>query len=116
LSKIDTAAHVAEAITLAGFLKHAGECAKPLTHGSVRHLHVANIAGLVASELLKHLPAPRGVKKWTTTLGSLAGLAGGFALRWAMVYGGHEAGNDPRLARLNSGGRAGGGRRMKDEG
>jgi formate-dependent nitrite reductase membrane component NrfD len=102
LSKIDSMAHLAEAVTLTGFIKHAGERAKPLTQGSMRHVHLATIAGLVTSEFVKHLPVSRKTKKWTSLLSSAAGLAGGFALRWAMVHGGLEAGKDPRLARLNS--------------
>jgi hypothetical protein len=99
LKKIDTLAHVAEAVTLGGFLKHAGDKAQPLTRGSMKTHHYVAIGGMIASEVLKHMPAPRGVRKWTRALGSVVGLAGGFALRWAMVHGGHEAGNDPRQAR-----------------
>jgi formate-dependent nitrite reductase membrane component NrfD len=106
LKKIDTVAHAAEGLTLAGFLKHAGERAEPLTRGSMHRQHQVAIAGMIASELLKHMPAPRGVRKWTSALGSVAGLVGGFALRWAMVHGGHEAGNDPRQARRISRGTA----------
>jgi len=105
LNKINTLAHVAEAVTLGGFIKHAGDKAQPLTRGAMKKHHYAAIGGIIASELLKHMPAPRGVRKWTSVLGSVAGLAGGFALRWAMVHGGQEAGSDPRQARRISRGR-----------
>lgn len=100
LDTIDTAAHVAEAVTLAGFLKHAGERAKPLTHGSMKKHLLFSAAGLIGAEVLKRLPLEGRAKKAARVASSLLGLAAGFSLRWAMVYGGHEAANDPHLARL----------------
>lgn len=100
LDKIDTFARVGEVITLAGYLKYAGEGAKPLTRGSMKkHLGVA-IGAIVAGEVIQHLPVPRQAKRLARVASALVTLAGGFSLRWAMVQGGREAAKDPRLARL----------------
>ncbi|CAN5692671.1 polysulfide reductase NrfD [soil metagenome] len=100
LDRVETVSRIGEAITLAGYLKHAGETAKPLTRGSMKkHLGVA-IGALVVGEVLQRLPVPRRAKRFTRVASALATLAGGLSLRWAMVHGGHEAANDPRLARL----------------
>jgi formate-dependent nitrite reductase membrane component NrfD len=102
LEKVDTIAHLAEAATMAGYLKHAGEKAKPLTHGSMKK-HMAVAAGaLIGAEVLKHLPLRGKARKGARMAASLLGLVSGFSLRWAFIYGAHEAGNDPRLARLAS--------------
>jgi formate-dependent nitrite reductase membrane component NrfD len=102
LEKIDTAAHLGEAITLGGYLRHAGEKAKPLTHGSMKkHMKIA-AGALIGAEVLKHLPLRGRPKKAARMAASVLGLVSGFSLRWAFVYGAHEAGNDPRLARLAS--------------
>ena len=99
LEKIDTAAHVAEAVALAGYLRHAGPMAKPLTQGKMKKHLWAAIAGIVGAELIKLLPFRGRFRKLARALSAVAGLAGGFSLRWAMVYGGHEAADDPALAR-----------------
>lgn len=102
LSKVHTAAHVAEAVTLAGYLKHAGPKAMPLTRGTMKK-HLAFTAGaLVAAEGLKWLPLPRRARRWARIIASLLGLASGFSLRWAMIYGGKEAALNPHTARLAS--------------
>jgi formate-dependent nitrite reductase membrane component NrfD len=102
LEKIDTAAHIAETIAMTGYLKHAGEKAKPLTHGSMKK-HMTIAAGaLIGAEVLKHLPLHGKAKKTARMAASVLGLVSGFSLRWAMVYGAHEAANDPRTARLAS--------------
>lgn len=102
LEKVDTAAHAVEAACLAGFMKEAGPKADTLRHGKMRKWHVATIAGLVLSELLKLLPLPRRLRRLAGGLSALASLAGGFALRWGIVHGGPEAANDPHTARLAS--------------
>jgi formate-dependent nitrite reductase membrane component NrfD len=102
LEQIDTAAHAAEAITLAGYLNKAGPLAKPLTTGRMRHHLWFSGASLVVAELLKHLPFPRKLRRWTTPLASLLGLASGFSLRWAIVHAGKDSGNDPHAARKAS--------------
>jgi formate-dependent nitrite reductase membrane component NrfD len=102
LEKIDTAAHIAEVACMAGFLKQAGEKAQPLTKGKHRkHMMVA--AGCLAgAEVIRHLPLQGRAKKLARMTSSLLTLGSGFALRWAMVQAGHDAANDPRLARIAS--------------
>lgn len=98
IEKIDTVAHVAEAACLAGYVKHARVNAKPLTEGKYKkHLHLT-IGGLIASELLKFLPLAGSARRLASILSSFAGLASAYSLRWAMVYAGHDAAKDPKLA------------------
>ena len=99
LERIDTAAHIAEAVCLGGFLKEAGESAKPLTKGSMRGYMSVLYGGLLGSEVLKLLPFRGTARRLATMLGSILSLASGFALRWAMVHAGHAAANDPSINR-----------------
>jgi len=100
LEKIDTCAHIAEAVTLRNFLKEAGPKARPLTHGSMKGIFALAVGSVVASEVVKHLPLRGKPRRFAGNLGSILALAGGFALRWALIYGGKEAAADPHLARL----------------
>jgi formate-dependent nitrite reductase membrane component NrfD len=102
IERIDTLAHVTEAVMLAGYLKQAGPLARPMTHGGQRRNLWLTIAGIVGAELLKGLPLKGKPKRATSILASLLSLAGGLALRWAFVYGGQESGGNPRDARLGS--------------
>lgn len=103
LDKIDTAAHVAEATCLAGYLKAAGPKARPLTQGKMSaHLRIS-IGGLIVAELLKLLPFTGRLHRFARTLSAIVSLTSGFSLRWGMVHGGHQAANDPHLARLATG-------------
>jgi formate-dependent nitrite reductase membrane component NrfD len=102
LRTVDTLAHAIELTCLAGFNKHAGEKAKPLHEGKMRKWHVASHVGIIGSEVLKYLPLPRFLAKPQRMLSNLSGLAGGFAMRWAFVFGGIEAAKDPRQSRLVS--------------
>lgn len=102
LEHIDTAAHIAEAVCMGGFLKEAGEKGAALTKGSMKgHMSVA-AGGLLAGEVLKLIPFRGTLRRWATILSSLLSLASGFSLRWAMVHAGHEAANDPHTNRLAS--------------
>jgi formate-dependent nitrite reductase membrane component NrfD len=102
VERIDTVAHVTEAVMLAGFLKQAGPLARPMTHGRQRTNLWLTIAGIVGAELIKALPLRGKPKRAASILASLLSLAGGLALRWAFVYGGQESGGNPRDARLGS--------------
>jgi formate-dependent nitrite reductase membrane component NrfD len=99
LEGVDTAAHLAEAVALAGYLSAAGRLAEPLTHGRQAAPFWGAVAGLAASEFLKHL-APTGDRgRWLRRAASAVGLAGSFALRWAFVHAGPPSANDPDAAR-----------------
>jgi formate-dependent nitrite reductase membrane component NrfD len=102
LQSIDTAAHAAEAVCMTGFERFAGEKGKALQHGPVSKVHRFAVGALVASELLKRLPVQGKWRKPVRMLAAVSGLAAGFALRWAMIYGGKEAVDDPHTARLVS--------------
>jgi formate-dependent nitrite reductase membrane component NrfD len=102
LHKAGTAAKIAEAAALAGFLAKAGALAKPVTHGKYApHLWGGAVgAGLVLSTLLEALPAKsEKSKRWLKIAGAAASLAGGLALRWAITQAGRPSGNDPQAAR-----------------
>lgn len=103
LSKVDTIANLTEIGMLAGYLKHAGPFAKPLTHGSQAKHTWGSIGAVVVAEALKAMPRRRGGGKWASIAASLLGLAGSYSLRWAFVYGGHESAQDPKAARLATG-------------
>lgn len=102
LDKVHTAAHAAEAVTLAGYLRHAGEKAAPLTRGRMKPFFRLALGGMIGGELLKWLPAPRPLRRACRILSSLVSLGGELSLKWAIVHGGHEAAQDPHTARLVS--------------
>ncbi|HVX60218.1 MAG TPA: NrfD/PsrC family molybdoenzyme membrane anchor subunit [Pirellulales bacterium] len=102
LQKIDSAAHVAEAVCITGFRREAGEKGKSLEQGPVSKVHRFATGALIASEVLKRLPVKGKWRKPVRMLAAASGLAAGFALRWAMVYGGKQAADDPHTARLVS--------------
>ena len=109
LGKVETAAHVAEAICHAGFLVQAGPLAKPLTHGKYKdeYLWGAIVAGLIVPEVLNRLPVAKPAKRWLSVAAGLIALSGGFALRSAFVAAGKPAANDPDLSRLATGEKGG---------
>lgn len=103
LDHVDTAAHAAELVSLAGFMRQAGEKAAPLRRGSMKKHLWLSVGGILAAEAVKRVPVRPKLKPWRNVLSAGLGLAAGFSLRWAMVYGGHEAAEDPHLARLGTG-------------
>ncbi len=101
LAKVETAARVAEAVTHAGFLSHAGELAAPLTTGRYRreYWQGAILAGVVLPEIVSRLPLPKKAKPWAKIAAGALGLAGGLALRLAFVAAGKPSAADPDAAR-----------------
>jgi hypothetical protein len=85
-----------------GFLKFAGEKAKPLRSGKMSTHHKMSLGGMVLAEALKLLPVPRELSRPLRILINLLGLGAGFSMRWEMVFGGHEAAADPHLSRVVS--------------
>jgi hypothetical protein len=102
LQRIDTISHVVELAAMRGYMQHAGERAEPLRRGRMKKYHHFSTGALIAAEVIKHLPVPKRFEKPKRTLSMALGLAGGFALRWAMVFGGHESAADPHQSRLVS--------------
>ncbi len=99
LKTVDAVLHMAEAATLAGYIKSAGELAKPLTQGRRKPMLAVAIGGMVAATILNEIPARGQTKNALKVASALCGLAGAFALRWAIVYAGHDSAADPAAAR-----------------
>lgn len=102
LRTIDTAAHLVEAVCMAGFTREAAQRSQPLKRNTAGIVHRVAVGTLIASEALKHLPVGNRFRKPLRVLSAAAGLVAGFSMRWSMVYAGKDAADDPRLARLVS--------------
>jgi formate-dependent nitrite reductase membrane component NrfD len=99
VEKIDTAAAVIDLVCTGGYLRHAGENARPLTHGKYKHHLYLGVGGLVAAEVIKRLPVRGNARKLTSVAAAAMTIASAYSLKWAMTYAGHDAAKDPRLAR-----------------
>jgi len=102
LQNVDTAAHVAELACMEGFKHCAGESAAAMYRGKLRKHQLISLGGIVAAEILKRFPVGRRYRKPLRVVASTLGLAAGFSLRWATVFGGREAAADPHLDRVVS--------------
>ena len=102
LHQVNTLAHAVEGVTAAGFLRHAGEKAKPILRGKQSTHFALAVGGLAAAEVLKRLPVAPSMRKPVRMFAAAVGLAAGFSLRWAIVQGGREAATDPHTSRLAS--------------
>ncbi len=99
LERIDTAAHVVEAVATAGYLAAAGGLARPLTRGKLAPYFWGAAAGVAVSEVLKRLPAAGGTRRWSKVAAAVAGVASGFALKWAIQQAGPPSAADPEADR-----------------
>ncbi|MEN3333455.1 MAG: hypothetical protein V7641_2820 [Blastocatellia bacterium] len=100
MEKIERLASLCEGVALAGYLITTGKAARPLLKGRyVWHIFLAGSA--VAAQLL--LPAKPARKRkrglMSSLLRSALTLAGGLALKWAIVYAGRKSAEDPQAAR-----------------
>jgi hypothetical protein len=99
LEKIERVASLAEGAALTGYLVSTGRAAAPLLKGKyLSHTLLAGAA--IASHLPPLAPAEkrrRGLL--ATVLRSALTLAGGMALKWAIVYAGRKSAEDPQAAR-----------------
>ncbi len=104
ISKVEKAAHLAEAVTVAGYLLSAGEFAAPLTRGKESKMFWggAVVTGIVIPTILAALPAPKAAKKWLGLAASAAAVIGTFALRMSITGAGRESAADPEAARRAS--------------
>lgn len=103
--QITTIARAAEAVAIAGYLNEAKDLAEPITKGKYSGLfkYGAIGAGLVLATACDLLPVKNSkTKRALRIAGAVVGLAGGFALRWAITLGGHPSGSDPDAARKTS--------------
>ncbi|HEX4123399.1 MAG TPA: NrfD/PsrC family molybdoenzyme membrane anchor subunit [Tepidisphaeraceae bacterium] len=102
LRKVDSLAHLAELLLMRGFNRFAGEKAEPLHAGTMAKHHKFSVRAILAAELLKLFPVPGFLRRPKRLLVNLLGLSAGWAMRWAFIYGGHEAAANPHIARLVS--------------
>ena len=103
ISRIEGFSHVCEAALLTAYIVQSGPVATPLTRGSYRRMFWGGAVaiGIVAPAILgaigrrrKHRPS--GV--WSAVLS----LAGGLALKWALVHAGRESAYDRAANRIAS--------------
>jgi hypothetical protein len=99
LDTIDTCAHVAEGVAVAGYLYAAGTLAEPLTKGKWAPCFWGAVAGVAAAEVLKRLPLGRAGRRRSRMASALVGVAGGFAPKWAMLHAGRDSASDPEAER-----------------
>ena len=102
IERIEAITHIVEAAAINGYLKGAGSLAKPLTQGRYAPHLLGGAVGAGMALPVGARAAARKFKKaspWLKVAAAALGLAGSFALRWAIVFAGHESANDPRAAR-----------------
>ena len=102
LSRIDTAAHVAEVVLLVQYLRSLGRLAKPMTAGRQMPVIAGSIGSLVAGEVLKRLPLAGRPGRWAQIAGACLNLASGLALKYGILEAGRSSATDPDAARLAS--------------
>ncbi len=105
LGKVETLAHVTEAVAHAGFLSAAGALAKPVTEGKFKAQYLGGAIGLgiIVPEILNHLPVPKNAKRGLSIAAGIASLIGGYLLRTVFIAAGKPSADDPDLARLATG-------------
>lgn len=94
IRQIAQVAKAAEAVAMVGYLNEAGNHAKPITEGKYAnwHRYGAIGLGLVVSTACALAPIKNPKTRRALRIGgAIAGLAGGFALRWALTQGGRES-------------------------
>lgn len=99
LETVKLAAHAAEVALMRAFVAEAGDLAAPLTRGGEALPFWGSVGATLTSCLLGLLP---GTGKFGKLAGSLLGLAGSFAMRWAMIHAGPLSSGDPEAARQSS--------------
>ncbi len=101
LERIESVARIGEAAALAGYLATMGRAARPLTAGRQgwRFWLGAVGAGLIAPALIRAFKTKRRKPSLgATLLGSALTLAGGLALKWAVVHAGRASAEDLQSA------------------
>lgn len=102
LHRIEQVTAAAETAALAGYLVSSGDAAAPLTSGRYARLFWggAVAVGLIGGTLIRALASGRGrYRRPATMAGAVCTVAGGLALKWAVVYAGRESARDPAAAR-----------------
>jgi formate-dependent nitrite reductase membrane component NrfD len=102
LEMLESASRLVEAAALGGYVKRAGKGADSLTKGEHSAQFWGGVvgAGLAAPALLRKVaPKTPRARKWANVAGSVLALAGGLALRSAILKAGHTSANDPEAGR-----------------
>jgi formate-dependent nitrite reductase membrane component NrfD len=102
LEKVERVARISEAVAIGFYLATTGKAAKPLLKGRYgwQFWLGAIGVGLVAPALLQAMrPKRRKQSRVGTILRSALSLAGGFALKWAIVHAGRASAEDVESAR-----------------
>jgi formate-dependent nitrite reductase membrane component NrfD len=102
LEKVEAVAHVAEGVTLAGYLATAGELARPVTHGKLAPYFWGAAAAAVAGEVVRRLPVRGAARRWCRLAAAVVGVAGGLCLKWALQQAGPVSAADPEADRRAS--------------
>jgi formate-dependent nitrite reductase membrane component NrfD len=100
LMRMEDVSAAAEAAALLAYIASAGPAARPLTHGKQSGLFLFGAIGMgiVVPALLRRSRS----KALRSVVAPLFTLAGGFALKWAITYAGHESALDAKLANRNA--------------
>lgn len=100
LDSVEAATTVCEAGVLAAYVATAGKAAEPLTHGRYAKLFWLGAvgAGLVLPAIVK-AASPRKRRRAAGVVASALKLAGGLALKWALVHAGRASAEDAEYAR-----------------
>ncbi len=93
LHRVHSAAHLAEIVTLVGYLSSVGG---PLVSGKLASRAWASLAAIGGSELMKRLPAGPQLRSWLDIAASAISLVGAYNLRSTILKAGYESANDPR--------------------
>jgi formate-dependent nitrite reductase membrane component NrfD len=102
MKTLDTVLHVAEVAGFANYLRYLGPLARPFFQKPhAKHTAIA-FGGILTAELIKQLPVPKSLERSASLVGTVAGLASAFALRWVVVHAAHTSASNPEDARLNS--------------
>jgi formate-dependent nitrite reductase membrane component NrfD len=100
LESVEAATAVCEACALAAYVATAGKAAEPLTRGRYAKLFWLGAvgAGLVLPAIVK-AASPRKSRRAAGVVASALKLAGGLALKWALVHAGRPSAEDAEYAR-----------------
>jgi formate-dependent nitrite reductase membrane component NrfD len=97
IEEIKLIAVVAETCLLSAVLARLGETAKPLREGQLGTIVTYGVVGGgIVADLSLRLVNKRRQSRKLTVASSVLGLASGFALRYAVVIGGHASADDPQ--------------------
>jgi formate-dependent nitrite reductase membrane component NrfD len=102
MKKLDTVLHAGEVIGFAAYLHGLGPLKKPYFQRPAAKHTAITFGGILAAEIIKHLPLSKPLRRPAKIAATALGLAAAFSLRWNIVHAAHRSANDPDAARFNS--------------